>query len=270
MPSNLTDTSSFDTVTGPVGADIRNAASVRSALQTLANRTRFLWDRGTALADIAALKAVTSPADGLIRKVKSRGTYVFDIGSAVSEALPYIVSPNAGPGRWLHEDFASWWKTTRTIFVPPIQLGSVTNVVAGGDTEPGLVLNQLGVSAIVSFPVAHDGAKLASVDVLFIPTAGHSGLPAGKPQFELFSIDTAGTVESPAGGYVEFPVPGTLVAYEQLQTWNIPLPTPVVMARATKYFYARFGNEYGANAAIGLRIVGFKLNIVEIPDMRAP
>lgn len=45
MPSNLTDVDAFTTVTGPDGGDIRNAASVRSALQTLANRTRYLFNR---------------------------------------------------------------------------------------------------------------------------------------------------------------------------------------------------------------------------------
>lgn len=45
MPSSLTDVDDFTTVTGPDGGDIRNAASVRSALQTLANRTRYLLNR---------------------------------------------------------------------------------------------------------------------------------------------------------------------------------------------------------------------------------
>lgn len=102
MPSNLTDTSSFDTVIGPQPTDVRNAAAVRSYLQTLANRTRFLFDRLTALADIAALKAIATPADGLVRHVKARGLYVFDASSAAAEALPFIVQPNSGSGRWIH------------------------------------------------------------------------------------------------------------------------------------------------------------------------
>lgn len=106
MPTNLTDTSSFDTVTGPVGADIRNAAGVRAHLQTLANRTRFLADQTTALANVAALKAISSPANGLVRLVKSIGLYVFDTSSAVTESLPFVVQPTVGTGRWLHEVYA--------------------------------------------------------------------------------------------------------------------------------------------------------------------
>lgn len=102
MPSNLTDVSSFDTVIGPQPTDVRNAAAVRTYLQTLANRTRFLIDRLTALADIAALKAIAAPADGLVRHVKAKGIYVFDVSSSAAEALPWIVQPNSGSGRWLH------------------------------------------------------------------------------------------------------------------------------------------------------------------------
>ena len=103
MPTNLTDTSSFDTATSPVGSDIRNAASVRASLQPLANRTRFLFDQTAALADIAALKAIASPADGLVRLVKSKGLYVFDLASVSAEALPFIVQPTVGSGCWVHE-----------------------------------------------------------------------------------------------------------------------------------------------------------------------
>jgi len=102
MPSNLTDVSSFDTVSGPVGSDIRNAASVRASLQTLANRTRFLVERHDALADIDALKAIASPADGLVRLVESKGLYVFDESSVDVEDLPFIVAPTVGSGRWFH------------------------------------------------------------------------------------------------------------------------------------------------------------------------
>jgi hypothetical protein len=106
MPSNLTDTSSFDAVSGPVAVDIRNAASVRNALQTLANRTRYLYERLLPLADIATLKAISSPADGLVRTVKSKGVYVFDSASVLGEAIPFVVAPNAGSGRWLHVLYA--------------------------------------------------------------------------------------------------------------------------------------------------------------------
>jgi hypothetical protein len=45
MPTNITDVDSFDTATAPVGSDVRNAASILSPLQKLANRTRYLLNR---------------------------------------------------------------------------------------------------------------------------------------------------------------------------------------------------------------------------------
>jgi hypothetical protein len=103
MPTNLTDASSFDVVIAPVGTDIRNAASVRNALQTVANRTKFLYDRHDVLADIATLKAIASPADKLVRFVKGYGVYSFDTGSAAAESLPWVVQPTVGTGRWIHQ-----------------------------------------------------------------------------------------------------------------------------------------------------------------------
>lgn len=102
MPQNLTDASSWDTATAPVGGDVRNAASVATALQAAANRARFVYDRATPLADVAALKAIASPADGLVRLVELLGFYVFDAASAAAESLPWLVQPTVGTGRWVH------------------------------------------------------------------------------------------------------------------------------------------------------------------------
>lgn len=103
MPTNLTAASSFDTATGPVGGDIRNAASVRSALQAQTNRSQFVYDASAvSLADIAALKAIASPADGLVRMVDLVGSYVFHASSVEAESLPWIVQPTTGSGRWKH------------------------------------------------------------------------------------------------------------------------------------------------------------------------
>lgn len=102
MPVTLTEASSFDTPTAPSPTDIRNAASVQSALQAQTNRSKFVFDRTAALADIAALKAIASPADGLVRLVERFGFYVFDSSSGLAESLPWVVQPTTGTGRWLH------------------------------------------------------------------------------------------------------------------------------------------------------------------------
>lgn len=99
MSTPLADVSSFDTMNGPVGTDIRNAAGVRALLQAAANRTRFLFDQTEALADLAALAAIT-PVDTMVRHVKSIGFFVFDAASVDAESLPFIVAPSAGAGMW--------------------------------------------------------------------------------------------------------------------------------------------------------------------------
>ena len=106
MPTNLTEASSFDSVAAPAGDDIRNAASVQAPLQALTNRDKFVADRLTPLADTAALKAIANPADGLVRLVEQLGLYVFDGASVAAEALPFIVQPTTGTGRWLHALYA--------------------------------------------------------------------------------------------------------------------------------------------------------------------
>lgn len=45
MPITLSDVDSFDDVTAPAGSDVRNAASIQTSMQTVANRTRNLKNR---------------------------------------------------------------------------------------------------------------------------------------------------------------------------------------------------------------------------------
>jgi hypothetical protein len=117
MPTNLSDVDSFPTATGPAGTDIRNAASVRDALQPLANRTRYLFNRSNPLADLTALKAVSTSgmAAGTTRFVTGHGAFTFDDTSALAESLPWVARPTDRPasnGRWIA---ASAHLTTRTV-----------------------------------------------------------------------------------------------------------------------------------------------------------
>lgn len=102
MPTTLTDSSSFDAMTAPIGSDIRNAASVRTCLQAAANRDRFVYDMVQPLADIAALKAIASPPNGIVRTVATTGAYVFVAAYVGGEVLPWVVAPTSGSGKWVH------------------------------------------------------------------------------------------------------------------------------------------------------------------------
>lgn len=223
MPTTLTDVSSFDAVTAPVGTDIRNAASVRAALQTVANRTRFLFDGSVPLADIAALKAIASPADALVRLVDGKGFYVFDGASSALESLPFIVTPTVGSGRWIRSDGSgqpmipgsSGFPTfvtarTRTVSVPageavgfegPISSGSETpsgqfaaydasHAVSRRGGELQVLFVNAGSAAHYAHFVplsryVHDGATLTAATLYAAPNPTHSALPAVMPKFGL-------------------------------------------------------------------------------------
>jgi hypothetical protein len=133
MPHNLTDVSAFSTATAPVGADIRNAASVEAVAQWAANRTRYLYDRTTALADLTALAAISAPADGLVRMVAGLGLYRFVLGSGASVASPWRVADGGATGIWFWEG-ESLIEPVETISVPCGLIDGIS-VVSSYDTR---------------------------------------------------------------------------------------------------------------------------------------
>lgn len=305
MPSNLTDVSSFDAVSAPVGADIRNAASVRSSLQTVANRTKYLVDRHDALADIAALKAVASPADGLVRFVKAKGVYRFDIGSAAAEDLPFVVQPTVGGGRWIHEleqtrgvagglaklngsqhlivqgvSGHPTYETPRSVtrFQPFIPFGGLhdgwlpaLDEITPGVRGPGTVDD----IQLVILTEVHDGATLTNIEALFVVDGGHAAVPAGLPYIEAFRmLINGGGAGSIAGlniaGGANFPAPASVAAYEAagVKSWSLAVDQNNVIDRSQYLYYLRIDDESGANALAGNMFLGFKLTFTTITDMR--
>ena len=108
MPKELTDNGATfpATVTCPVESDPFTLVHLENGLQDLANRTAnlALQPLAAVLDDITALKAVntTSVPDNTVRIVDQVGVYIFASASAAAEALPWIVQPTTGSGRWLH------------------------------------------------------------------------------------------------------------------------------------------------------------------------
>lgn len=116
MPQNLTDSSTFTTpVVAPTGGDVRNAASVVTALQALANRTKYLNDalilgatKAKSYADAAALRAETAHGNGSIAVLNGGSTgavYIYDAASIRADDGALCIKPTdvgGGAGRWLH------------------------------------------------------------------------------------------------------------------------------------------------------------------------
>lgn len=112
MAVNITDVEAF---TSPVQSIADGEALAQAQLlvapQGLANRTAYLHRlvalaggagirRVWTVADIAALKAVTTHNDGDVIYVESRGAYLFDSASTQATLDPIVVTPTAGGGRW--------------------------------------------------------------------------------------------------------------------------------------------------------------------------
>jgi len=112
MPTNLTDVSTFTSpVAVPADGDARNAASVETPFQSLANRTKYLKDTIEAgstkirlVSSTAALKALTGMTTGDVAMVSTSaaemGLYVFRTGSVVADQEYWFYQANDATGMW--------------------------------------------------------------------------------------------------------------------------------------------------------------------------
>lgn len=110
MPQNITDVDTFTvTVQAPASGEPRTADSVKTPVQGLADRTRWLYNRALdriGVANSAALKALAAPADGAFRIVTSAGAlglYRFRAGTPLgADYAPFVYDANDGSGYWEH------------------------------------------------------------------------------------------------------------------------------------------------------------------------
>ncbi len=114
MPSPYSESSTWvSPVQGPDNTELADESSVDVPFQALVSRSKYLYDiigpTGTGtkrvhmVANRTALKAETGQQDGdVIGLLNGEGFYVFSASSALTEDLPWVVTPTAGGGRWLH------------------------------------------------------------------------------------------------------------------------------------------------------------------------
>lgn len=118
MPQDITDVDEFTSpCTAPADGDTRNATSVLTPLQKLANRTRWLYNKITNgvprvqyFADLTSLKAVTGQVDGdvalALDGLGRMGIYRYDTAYSGAEVSPYYLKPtgflDGTSGRWVH------------------------------------------------------------------------------------------------------------------------------------------------------------------------
>jgi hypothetical protein len=112
MPTPIVDVATFSAVTTPLGSEARNAASLATTVQQLANRGYYVQQlcevlgvpRIAEVADLAALADLDPAplATGTLRLVPGYGVYRLRNGTA-GTLLPWYVEGNGGGCRWEHE-----------------------------------------------------------------------------------------------------------------------------------------------------------------------
>lgn len=208
------------TITVPADGDARNAAVFNVPMQAIADGVKFATVRGDALADLTALAAITTPANGLVRHVTGQGLYVFQT-SATTGVSPYrVAAADATPGGWLsshaHQTTQTRLVSASNMPMPwvlnaattPWTVGQVNvpGVPAAAATDIQLLNGQLQVNISVTtgsavaralrFPIDQflvDGATLSSITMRMQGASGHAALPALMPQFGVIRNDADGT-----------------------------------------------------------------------------
>ena len=108
MPANVTDSSTFTSpIVVPTDGDTRNAASVLTAFQGLANRTKYPYDFITNgvpkirfASNATALKALTGMTDKEACLVPMVGLFFFRSGAAGSEVGTWLYPADDASGYW--------------------------------------------------------------------------------------------------------------------------------------------------------------------------
>lgn len=159
--------------TDAIDAGVGGAGLANLQPKQLANRTRFLFDRSTAIAGgVTALKAIAAPTDGLVRLISQVGFFVFDSSSVDAEDLPWVATPDdATPGRWLH-----------------IDSGLVNDVLAALLPSGQLKINDGGFPTFVT---SRTLVRCAPIDATLISTAvgNPAAIAPGNEDFVQFAID---------------------------------------------------------------------------------
>lgn len=180
MPTNLSDVSTFTSpVAVPADGDARNAASVQTPFQALANRTKWLYDKITNgvprvqfYSSTAALANVTGQVNGDVAIVNGTylGVYIYDTGVSGADLSPWFVKPtgflDGASGRWKHLFYSfgvnasAIYNENRWIIPPANHLpaapsfatsnsGTVTMTGSYQDVGPSVTINSLLVGDVL-------------------------------------------------------------------------------------------------------------------------
>jgi hypothetical protein len=283
------------------GVDQRNAASVNTPMQSLADGIAFLNPISASylvpLADLTALAAIAAPADGTIRHVLGFGMFVFKTSATIGLSPFRVAATDATVGGWLS---STNHQASLTKYLPlngnvrlsqAIILASVGLSVLNDFTNPTAsqaVFSERGFySSIVytagagsnawAMPIDAgliDGATLATATLYFRPVGGHAALPPVQPWLGIVAIDRAAynpmnlKLKSGTTGFSQLAAAN--VAAYQVDQALVFTPNQNALIDLTQYAYMLvIGDEGGsANALAGNRYASLGLSMTSIPDAR--
>lgn len=286
-------------LTLPADGETIEAVDVNAPLQALGDGLTFESARTVPLADLVALAAITTPADGLVRHVLGFGWYVFKT-SATAGLSPFrIAATDATAGGWL----SSTTHQTTLIRQVPVGLNfrGITNggagstpstitpttttmsfiVPIGGDAQTdwgsmyplrtftGATQN-FGYQIDINDELV-DGATLASATLRCRPQGGHAGLPTRQPQLAIVRTTVTAVAQvnllSTGNGYVTMAAANT-AAYQADQALVFTPDQNNVIDKTTYRYFAIIIDEAGTNAIAGIGYHSIELSMSAIPDGR--
>jgi hypothetical protein len=278
--------------------DARNAASINTPMQAIADGVAYLNTETTPLADLATLTATAAPADGLVRHVIGFGLYVFQ--TAVTSGLSpfWLAADDLTPGGWV----SSTAHETSIVRRVPVGLGlrGITNGGSGGTpatVNPNTTLlgftipigadgqldagsffpirvytgatNQYGYLIDIHSEMI-DGATLTSATLNLFPVSGHAGLPTRQPRFAICRAalpSTTTNLLSTGNGYVQLAAANT-AAYQVANALVFTPDQNNTIDKSTYRYFAIILDEAGTNALAGCGYHTIELAMSALPDAR--
>ncbi len=132
-----------------------DAADVNDPMQELGDGIVHLQERTDVLANLAALTAITTPTNGLVRFVKGCGTYSFDTASADPVDTPFVLNADdLTTGQWLAGS------AMRRSAVRTISMSRVAGITVNGASGALLAYSDAGSLAASFGPMTQTNARI--------------------------------------------------------------------------------------------------------------
>jgi hypothetical protein len=272
---------------GPADGDAPiQAADVVPGIQAAGDTAWNALLRVQPLATLAALRAITTPADGLTRYVLGYGLYTFKTthGLLVTVEPWAVAATDATPGRWVHESAKGRAPGYRT--VPLTEPYGISNVMAWSAANQVLedalaatvTRNASSTSFVAAYTAASQarqlyfsldkylvtGTRLASAQLAIYPNV-HGTLPTLPPRFTIarFPTDTwdPALTNLLAAGYFEDASHASPATYDVVHKFGGSLDQNHDIDLAEYSYVLIVANEGGTNAQNGLALGACELVI---------